>query len=230
MKRKDVFGIPLESIAKKLKPLNQQSNSKKKQNQNKNTQNRNKNKKNLNHNITNEQIIPIITPNTISNKLQHLRIPGNKYTKEQIPKRIRELVWSTYNGKTYSSKCFVSWCNNEINVFNYQVGHDVPESKGGTMDVSNLRPICGNCNLSMGNKYTIQEWSKLIEPNLAILQNQTIEDQTSENQKENTTNTTNTTNTKKNQNKKLENKNIHLPPGKLSLIAVLVIALNIILF
>jgi hypothetical protein len=79
----------------------------------------------------------------------------------------------------------------------------------------------------MGNKYTIQEWSKLIKPNLAILQNQTIEDQTSENQKENTTNTTNT---KKNQNKKLENQNIHLPPGKLSLIAVLVIALNIILF
>ena len=79
-----------------------------------------------------------------------------------FPKRIREVVWSTYNGETYSSKCYVKWCNNMINVFNYQVGHDIPESKGGTFDISNLRPICSNCNLSMGNKWTIQEWSKLV--------------------------------------------------------------------
>ena len=82
--------------------------------------------------------------------------------KEQIPKRIREFVWNTYNGENYSSKCYVSWCSNHINVFNYQVGHDIPESKGGTMEISNLKPICGNCNLSMGNKYTITEWSQLI--------------------------------------------------------------------
>ena len=79
-----------------------------------------------------------------------------------FPKRIREVVWTTYNGETYSSKCYVSWCNNIINVFNYQVGHDIPESKGGTYDIGNLRPICSNCNLSMGNKWTIQEWSKLV--------------------------------------------------------------------
>ena len=79
-----------------------------------------------------------------------------------LPKRIREVVWTTYNGEIYSSKCYVPWCENIINVFNYQVGHDIPESKGGTYDISNLRPICSNCNLSMGNKWTIQEWSKLI--------------------------------------------------------------------
>ena len=79
-----------------------------------------------------------------------------------FPKRIREVVWTTYNGETYSSKCYVSWCNNIINVFNYQVGHDIPESKGGTYDIGNLRPICSNCNLSMGNKWTIQEWGKLV--------------------------------------------------------------------
>jgi len=80
-----------------------------------------------------------------------------------LPKRIREVVWSTYNGETYSSKCYVPWCSNMINVFNYHVGHDVPESKGGTYDIGNLRPICSNCNLSMGNKWTIQEWGKLVK-------------------------------------------------------------------
>ena len=79
-----------------------------------------------------------------------------------LPKRIREVVWNTYNGETYSSKCYVPWCSNIINVFNYQVGHDIPESKGGTYDIGNLRPICSNCNLSMGNKWTIQEWGKLV--------------------------------------------------------------------
>jgi hypothetical protein len=85
-----------------------------------------------------------------------------KYKKDNIPKRIREFVWTTYNGETYKNKCYVSWCDNIINVFNFQVGHDIPESKGGTLEISNLKPICGNCNQSMGNKYTITEWCKLI--------------------------------------------------------------------
>jgi len=83
--------------------------------------------------------------------------------KEYIPKRIRELVWTTHNGETFAHKCFVTWCNNNINVFNFQVGHDIPESKGGTIDIDNLKPICGNCNLSMGNKYSITEWCKLVK-------------------------------------------------------------------
>jgi len=100
--------------------------------------------------------------NLVQTHLHHLHHSARK---EQIPKRIREMVWSTYNGEKYSNKCYVSWCNNIINVFNYQVGHDIPESKGGTLDLSNLKPICGNCNLSMGNKYTITEWSTLIPSN-----------------------------------------------------------------
>uniref|UniRef100_A0A6C0HLQ9 HNH endonuclease 5 domain-containing protein n=1 Tax=viral metagenome TaxID=1070528 RepID=A0A6C0HLQ9_9ZZZZ len=84
------------------------------------------------------------------------------YKKEGIPKRVRELVWTTYNGEVFNNNCHVKWCDNNINVFNFQVGHDIPESKGGTLEISNLKPICGNCNLSMGNKYTIGEWNKLV--------------------------------------------------------------------
>ena len=36
-----------------------------------------------------------------------------------------------------------------------------PESKGGTLDINNIKPICARCNLSMSDNYTIQEWIKL---------------------------------------------------------------------
>lgn len=98
-------------------------------------------------------------------KLQTINKKRNEHKqikKEIIPKRIRELVWTTHNTEVFSNKCYVSWCDNKINVFNFQVGHDIPESKGGTIDIDNLKPICGNCNLSMSNNYSIKEWSNLI--------------------------------------------------------------------
>ena len=81
--------------------------------------------------------------------------------KTKIPKAVREQVWLTYFGKIFERKCFVSWCTNIINVFDFHVGHDQPECKGGTLSINNLKPICARCNLSMGSKYTIQEWDRL---------------------------------------------------------------------
>ena len=48
-----------------------------------------------------------------------------------------------------------------MNVFDFHVGHDIPESKGVTLDLENLKPICARCNLSMSDTYTIQEWIQL---------------------------------------------------------------------
>jgi hypothetical protein len=42
--------------------------------------------------------------------------------------------------------------------FLFEVGHNVPESKGGATDINNLRP---KCNKSMGDEYTIDEFSAL---------------------------------------------------------------------
>jgi hypothetical protein len=84
-----------------------------------------------------------------------------KYRKKNIPKAIREQTWLNEFGKIYEHKCYISWCNNIINVFDFHVGHDKPESKGGTLDVNNLKPICSRCNLSMSDNYTINEWNKL---------------------------------------------------------------------
>lgn len=80
--------------------------------------------------------------------------------KEYIPKALREQVWVKYNGEKFRETCYVNWCENKISVFDFHVGHDKPESRGGRLDIDNLRPICARCNLSMGNKYTIKEWNK----------------------------------------------------------------------
>ncbi len=100
--------------------------------------------------------------NTNLNEIKDENIVHNHH-KDTIPKRLRELVWTTNNSETFTNKCYVSWCDNKINVFNFQVGHNIPESKGGTLDINNLKPICSNCNLSMGNRYTIDEWCKLVK-------------------------------------------------------------------
>jgi len=51
-----------------------------------------------------------------------------------------------------------------MTVFDFQCGHDVPESKGGETILENLVPICARCNLSMSNTYTFKEWNQLSKP------------------------------------------------------------------
>ena len=84
--------------------------------------------------------------------------------KDKIPKALREQVWLTHVGKKFESKCVVRWCRNTITVFDFQSGHNIPESKGGVTELSNLRPICSRCNSSMNDTYTIDEWEKLSKP------------------------------------------------------------------
>ena len=84
--------------------------------------------------------------------------------KASIPLALRQQVWKTYVGEKFASKCLVGWCTNQITAFEFDVGHNLPESKGGTLDISNLRPICHKCNISMSNTYTIDEWNRLSKP------------------------------------------------------------------
>lgn len=86
------------------------------------------------------------------------------YKKKQVPSAVREQVWLHYIGKTFDSKCTVDWCRNIITPFQYECGHNIPESKGGTSTLDNLRPICSNCNRSMKDTYTIDEWNKVFAP------------------------------------------------------------------
>ena len=97
----------------------------------------------------------------MAKKLNNKIIENFSYKKQKIPKALREQVWLSNFGKVFEHKCFIPWCNNKINVFDYHVGHNIPESQGGQLCLENLKPICSRCNYSMGANYTITEWIKL---------------------------------------------------------------------
>jgi hypothetical protein len=61
-------------------------------------------------------------------------------------------------------KCHTTWCHNQITAYDFQAGHNVPESRGGATTLDNLVPICSRCNLSMGSQYTFDEWCTLEGP------------------------------------------------------------------
>ena len=82
-----------------------------------------------------------------------------KYQKKKIPQAVREQVWLHSIGKVFETKCKTKWCTNRITAFDFQCGHNIPESKGGLTTLDNLVPICARCNSSMGNRYTLDEWS-----------------------------------------------------------------------
>jgi hypothetical protein len=84
---------------------------------------------------------------------------SKKYKKSKIPRALREQVWIQKAGRVFDKKCAVSWCENLINAFNFQAGHNIPESRGGKTNIENLVPICDRCNFSMGAQYSIDEWS-----------------------------------------------------------------------
>ena len=84
--------------------------------------------------------------------------PTQKKRKATIPKALREQVWLKQMGYTFEGKCPTTWCQNKITVFNFESGHNIPESKGGPTTIENLIPLCGNCNKSMSSGHTFHEW------------------------------------------------------------------------
>lgn len=78
----------------------------------------------------------------------HTHTPRRKKT---IPKALRARVWHTYIGQEIGMTKCMCCETSDITSFNFECGHIIPESKGGSTTINNLRPICGTCNRSMGS-------------------------------------------------------------------------------
>jgi len=78
-------------------------------------------------------------------------LPKKVYRKRNIPATVKRLVWNKYIGEEIGkAKC--TCCNvTDITQLSFHCGHVIAEVNDGQMTVENLRPICQNCNSSMGS-------------------------------------------------------------------------------
>lgn len=75
-----------------------------------------------------------------------------KPRKKSISATMKRIVWNTYIGQKFGeAKCLCCKITN-ITQMSFHCGHVVAESCGGELIVTNLRPICQNCNSSMRTK------------------------------------------------------------------------------
>ena len=69
---------------------------------------------------------------------------------EKIPNALRFSVFKTYiNDTLINGKCYCCRITN-ISIDNFDCGHVKSRNDGGEISLKNLRPICGQCNSSMG--------------------------------------------------------------------------------
>lgn len=64
----------------------------------------------------------------------------------------RRAIWTNYMGNVERGSCLC--CGSEpITVKNFDIGHVIAFSRGGSDEMGNLRPVCGHCNNSMGTQH-----------------------------------------------------------------------------
>lgn len=79
-----------------------------------------------------------------------------KKKKQSIPKNIRIIIWNHYIGEDIIKHRCLCCKKVLILITNFEVGHVISETNGGTHEINNLRPICFACNHSMGTENMIE--------------------------------------------------------------------------
>ena len=72
--------------------------------------------------------------------------------KKSISATIKRLVWNTNIGEEIGKSKCMCCKSTDITQMSFNCGHIIAEANGGDTIVSNLKPICQNCNSSMGTK------------------------------------------------------------------------------
>ena len=75
-----------------------------------------------------------------------------KPKKKSISSTIKKLVWNTNIGEEIGKAKCVCCKSTDITQMSFNCGHVIAEANGGKTIVSNLKPICQNCNSSMKTK------------------------------------------------------------------------------
>jgi hypothetical protein len=75
-----------------------------------------------------------------------------KTKKKSISATIKKLVWNTNIGEEIGKSKCLCCKSTDITQLSFNCGHIIAEANGGETIVSNLKPICQNCNSSMGTK------------------------------------------------------------------------------
>ena len=78
------------------------------------------------------------------------KVKPKKYKKKSIPKSLKKLCWDTYIGPELGQANCLSCNHQTIRQIEFHCGHVISEKNGGETKIDNLRPICSQCNLSMG--------------------------------------------------------------------------------
>jgi phosphoglycerate-specific signal transduction histidine kinase len=89
---------------------------------------------------------PVQSPPTASQQTQ-------PYKKARIPKAIKTMVWNSYIGSSVAESTCMCCKQERITIREFQCGHVLAEANGGQLNISNLRPICHPCNMSMGTQH-----------------------------------------------------------------------------
>lgn len=72
--------------------------------------------------------------------------------KKAISATVKRLVWNTNIGEDIGKAKCMCCKTTDITQLSFHCGHILAEANGGETIVSNLKPICQNCNSSMGTK------------------------------------------------------------------------------
>ena len=73
-----------------------------------------------------------------------------------IPKSVKTAVWELYIGPDIVKHRCLCCKKSYIKNTEFHVGHVISEKYGGTLEISNLRPICAPCNYSMSSENMIE--------------------------------------------------------------------------
>lgn len=91
----------------------------------------------------------------------HIMNCTGKQKKTSIKSSLKKQVWDVYIGTDIGKAKCLCCKNNDISQLDFHCGHVLSEANGGLTDVTNLRPICQKCNLSMGTT-NLHEFAKIL--------------------------------------------------------------------